>query len=210
MERTTSGTIADATTFSNMDEGDDLVVGTPNPPPKQPSTTWAPDNNSRRPGGLGFWIGTGLGALLGSAVGIFFVLPFGLIASEFVIFPLALGVAAILASLAAGWAGNWLASGRTRADLLRVVGVTELAATILAVGGLANSALRLVLLGPVIYVGLFCVLVLALTATAACWRFRTTKRAQSDGLITLGLLALAVVGVPVVVSLAWLVGLAGA
>lgn len=159
---------------------------------------------------LAFWVGTALAALFGSAISTFFVLPLGLAVSEFVIFPLALGVAAILASLGAGWAGNWLAPNRTCTQLLRVVGATEVAAAVLAVVVLTNAVLRLVLLGPLLYVGLSCILVLALTATVATWRFRSRERASRDGLLTLRLLVLAVVSVPVVVFLAWLAGLTGA
>jgi hypothetical protein len=167
-------------------------------------------NGSSRTHRLAFWVGTALVALFGSTIGIFLVLPLGLVVSEYVIFPLALGVATILGSLGAGWAGNWLAPNHTRTQLLRVVGVTEVVAAIVAVVVLANAALRLVLLGPLLYVGLSCILVLALAATIATWRFRSRERASRDGLLTLGLLVLAVVSVPVTIFLAWLAGLTGA
>jgi hypothetical protein len=151
-----------------------------------------------------------LAALLGAAVGVFFVLPFGLIVVEYIIFPLSLAVAAVLASLAAGWVGNRLAADHTRTQLLPVVWATLAAAVVLAVLFLANAALRLVILGPVFYPGLVCALVLALAATIAAGRFRGRQTAGGDIRLTLLLLVAAVAGVPLVVFLAWLAGLAGA
>ena len=167
-------------------------------------------DGSRTAHGPAFWAGTALAALLGAAIGVYLVLPLGLIIVEYVIFPLALAVAAVLASLGAGWAGNRLASDHTRTQLLRVVGVTEAVAAVLAVVFLAIAALRLVLLGPVFYLGLFCALVLALTATIATGRFRSRQSASNDGRLTVWLLVLVVVSVPAVIFLAWLAGLAGA
>jgi hypothetical protein len=149
-------------------------------------------------------------ALIGSAAGIFLILPLGLIASEYVIFPLALGVAAILASLCAAWAGNFLAGDGTGSRLLRVVGATEGVAAIIAVLMLAGASLRLVLLGPLIYVAVACTLALAIAACVATWRFRGPGRAGGDARLTVGLLALAVVSVPAVIFIAWLAGLTGA
>jgi hypothetical protein len=160
--------------------------------------------------GPAFWLGTALAALLGAAVGVFFVLPLGLIVVEYVIFPLALFVGAVLASLAAGWAGNRLAPDATRTQLLRVFGVTLAAAVVLAVLLLANSALRLVLLGPAFYVGLISAAVLALAATVAAARFRSAQSASNDVRLTLWLLALAVLSVPAAIFFAWLAGLTGA
>ena len=159
---------------------------------------------------LSFVLGIFAAALIGSAVGIFFVLPLGLIASEFVIFPLALGVSAILASVCAAWAGNFLAGNGTCTRLLWVVGVTAVVAAIIAVLVLAGASLRLVLLGPLIYVAIACMFALAIAAGAATWRYRSTERAAGDGRLTLGLLALAVVSVPATIFIAWLAGLTGA
>ena len=159
---------------------------------------------------LPYWGGTLLVALVGSLPAIFFVLVLGLIASEYVIFPLALFVTALVSSVAASWAGTWLSPDGSRTDLPRVVLAT------LAVGGigallvLANLALRLVLLGPIFYLALVCGVLLAVAASLATWRFRTTKAPAREGLLTLGLLVLAVVSVPLVIFVAWLFGQAGA
>jgi hypothetical protein len=149
-------------------------------------------------------------ALIGSAVGIFLVLPLGLIASEFVIYPLALFVAALLASVGAGWAANFLSPDDTRTRLLHVAGATVGLAAIIAVVLLAIETFRVALLGPVIYIGVFSALVLALAASVAAWYFRTQEKGSRDGLITFGLIALAVLIVPVVIFLASLAGLIGA
>jgi hypothetical protein len=162
------------------------------------------------PLGPGFWLGTALAALVGAGVGVFLVLPLGLIVVEYVIFPLALFVGAVLASLTASWVGNRLAPDATRTHLLRVLGVTLAAAAVLAVLFLANAALRLVLLGPVFYVGVFSTAALALTATLSTARFRSPRAASSDARLTVMLLVLAVLSVPTVIFLAWLAGLTGA
>ena len=148
--------------------------------------------------------------MVGSAVGIFLVLPLGLIASELVIFPLALGVAAILASVCAAWAGNLLAGNGTRTRLLQVVWATEGVAAVVVVVVLLAASLRVVLLGPLIYVALACIVALGIAAGVATWRFRTAERVRGEGRLTLGLLVLAVVSVPAAIFLAWLVGLTGA
>lgn len=155
-------------------------------------------------------LGAFLAALVGSALGLFLVLPLGLIATEWVIFPLALGVAALFAALAAGWAANWLAAGGPRTRLAQVVVATVVVAAVMAAILLATTAFRQALLGPVGYIGLFCALALALAATLATGRFRTPERASGEVLLTVGLLALAVLLVPGVLFVAWLAGLTGA
>jgi hypothetical protein len=154
--------------------------------------------------------GTLIAALAGSVVGIFFVLPLGLVVSEFVIFPLAVGVAAILSSLAAGWTANALSRDGTRTHLAQVVLTTEAVAALLAVLFLANAALRLVLLGPIIYVALFCVAALAIASTISTGRLRSEQRNGRDGLLTLGLMAVAILSIPATIFLAWLAGATGA
>jgi hypothetical protein len=155
-------------------------------------------------------LGAFLAALFAGALGMFLVLPLGLIVSEFVIFPLALVVGAVLAALGAGWASNRLSANGTRTQLLQVVGATEVVAAVIAVVLLASSEFRQALLGPVLSIGLFCALALALAATLATWRLRSLEKGSRDGLLTLGLLALAVLIVPGVIFVAWLAGLTGA
>jgi hypothetical protein len=123
---------------------------------------------------------------------------------------LALAVSAVFASVCAAWAGNFLARDGTRTRLLQVVGATEGAALFVAVFVLAGASLRLVLLGPLIYVAVTSALALAIEASVATWRLRSHGRAEGDGRLTVGLLALAVVSVPVTIFVAWLAGLTGA
>jgi hypothetical protein len=162
-------------------------------------------NAMRLPSVLGLFAA----ALICSVAGTFFVLPLGLVASEYVIFPLALFVAGIFAALGASWAGNFLAGDGSCTRLLHVVGITEAGAALLALLFLAVADVREALLGPVFYPGLFCALALAVVAAIATVRFRRRKR-NKDRLITVMLVVLAVVSVPVAIFLAWLAGLAGA
>lgn len=162
-------------------------------------------NAMRLPSVLGIFAGS----LICSVVGTFFVLPLGLVTSEYVIFPLALFVAGIFAALGAAWAGNFLAGDGTRTRLLHVVGSTEAGAAVLALLFLAVAGVREALLGPVFYPGLFSAIALAVVAAIATVRFRRRKR-NKDRLVTALLVALAVVSVPMAIFLAWLAGLAGA
>jgi len=162
-------------------------------------------NRLRLPSVLGIFAAS----LICSVVGTFFVLPLGLIASEYVIFPLSLFVAGMFAALGAGWAGNFLVGDGTRTRLLHVVGVTVAGAALLAILFLAMAELRDALLGPVFYPGLFCALALAVMAAIATMTFRRRSR-NKDRLLTALLVALAVVSVPVAIFFAWLAGLTGA
>jgi hypothetical protein len=155
-------------------------------------------------------VGIFVAALVGGVVGMFVVLPLGLIVSEYVIFVLALVVSAILAALGGGWATNGLMGDGTRTRLLQLVGMTELAAVAVAVILLGVSAFRETMLGSVLNVALICSVLLAVAATVGALRLRSRVRNDRDGLITFGLIALAVVLVPVVIFVAWLLGLAGA
>jgi hypothetical protein len=143
-------------------------------------------------------------------LGMFLVLPFGLIASEYVIFALALGVAGLFAALGAGWAANLLAGDGTRTRLQQVALATELAAALIAILFLTNSVLRVGLLGPVLYIALACGISLGLVAAVAAWRFRSTDKVEGEVRLTVLLLVLAVVSVPVAIFLASLAGLTGA
>lgn len=158
-----------------------------------------------------FRLGTLGAAWLGSLIGLFLVLPLGLIVIEWLIFPLALVIAALLAALSAGWAGTYLASNQMQTRLVPVIGVTEIAGIGVALLFLLLVRLGLASFGPLIVpIALFS-LVLTLTATIATWRFRGPQQNSGrDAKLTVTLLVLAVVSVPVVVFLASLLGLAGA
>jgi hypothetical protein len=157
------------------------------------------------------WLATFLAGLLGGGLGLLLVLPLGLVVIEWVIFPLALAVGALLAALAAGWVGTWLARDGTRTRLVAAVAASEAAGLVLALVVLGVPAFRQALLGPVIRITVVAALVLAIVASTATLTYRRPRgEARRDLALTLVLLALAVVGVPAVVALAGLAGLTGA
>jgi hypothetical protein len=123
------------------------------------------------------------------------VLPYVLSSEPWRMWFAAFGIGALFAALAAGWVGTLIASDRTHSRLLIVVGISEVVATVLAVGGflmlrraLLSSALFPVL--PVLFLGLGMVtIVLAGSWAALC--FRSPRRGLApDILATLGLLGL--------------------
>jgi len=160
---------------------------------------------------LSFWIGTFLAAWAGSVIGLVLILPLGLIAAEWVIFPMSLSIAALLAGLSAGWVGTWLAKDQTHTRLLPVIGATEIMAFSIAVIFLSSAALRTTFLGPWIVIGGVCSLLLALTASGAAWRLRgPIQNAGNEFRLTLVLLGLALLLVPIIIGSAALLGLTGA
>jgi hypothetical protein len=130
-------------------------------------------------------LATFLAGLLGGGLGLLAILPLGLVVVEWVVFPTALAVGALLAALAAGWAGTWTAGDGTRTRLAAVVAVAGAAGPALALAVLGSAALRGALLAPVIGVA-------------------------GGASLTLALLALAAAGVPALVALARLAGLTDA
>jgi hypothetical protein len=158
-----------------------------------------------------FRLGTLLAAWFGSIVGLFLVLPLGLIAAEWIIFPLGLAIAALLAALSAGWAGTLLARDQTQTQFWPVIWVTEAVAIGLALIFLLLVRLGTASFGPLIIPILIFSLILALCAGTATWRFRSARQnTRRDVKLTVALLVLAVVSVPVVILIASLFGLTGA
>lgn len=156
-------------------------------------------------------LGTLVAGWLGSLLGLVLVLPLGLIVVEWLIFPLALLIAALLAALSAGWAGTYLARDQTQTNLVPVIGITA------ALGvGLALLFLWLVRMGranfgPLIVPVLIFSLILALSAAFATWYSRTVQQHRGRALrLTVILLVLALISVPGIVFLAARFGLAGA
>jgi hypothetical protein len=158
---------------------------------------------------------TYVAALAGAIIGIFLVLPFGLVVHELVIMPLALLVGGLLASVGASWAASQLARDQTRTRLLPVVAFAEagaaLAALMFAVIYTGDAARPENVLPTPGVIGIAASLVLALDVTLAAWRFRGTQsETASQGRLMALLLAVAVVSVPVVIVVASLFGLTGA
>lgn len=162
------------------------------------------------------YLATAVAALLGSMVGMILVLPFGLVVSEVVIFPVAAAISALLAALCGGWAATGLAPDRSRTRLLPAVGASEVVAVLvamllLAYLGFSQAALPRVVAVPPLMLGTAAAVVLAVGATLAAWRFRSAEgRTPDDVRLTLVLLALGLAGVLAAFFLASLAGLTGA
>ena len=157
------------------------------------------------------WLGTWLAAWIGSSIGLFLILPLGLIVMEFISFPMALGFAALLAAISASWAGARLATDQTRTQLLAVVGVAEATAVAIALLFLTSTSLRESIQGPWIWIGALCSFMLAFSASVATWRFREPSQgARGQGRLALILLGLAIMLVPIVIWVASRFGLTGA
>jgi hypothetical protein len=153
-------------------------------------------------------------ALLGGTIGGMLVLPLGLIVYEFILWPLTLGFGALLAAICASWVGTFLAPDATRSRLLPVVAVSEVTAAVVAlclvaVGVLVRPRFPAVgaMLGPPAFLLGLCMVVIALSASWAAWRFRGPgRRSGRDALITLVLLGS---GVLILVATLYVAGLLG-
>jgi hypothetical protein len=157
------------------------------------------------------WLAVFLAALVGGGLGLVLILPLGLIVVEWVVFPTALAVGALLAALGAGWVGTWTAGDGTRTRLGPAVVAVEAVGLALALVVLGSASLRSALLGPVIGLAGVAGLILAVAASVATATLRRAAGGrQRDLALTLALLALAAAGVPAVVALAGLAGLTGA
>jgi hypothetical protein len=137
--------------------------------------------------------------ICGVGADVVLVLPYAFSSEPWRMWFAAFGIGALFCALVAGWIGTLIASDRTRSRLLIVVGTSEAAAAILAVGGflvlrsavLSSSTLLPVL--SVLFLGLG-MAVIALVGSWAALRFRSPRRNLTlDILATVGLLALMVV-----------------
>jgi hypothetical protein len=160
--------------------------------------------------------GAFLAALLGGLAALVPLFSLGLVASELVVYPLAAGVGAVCAALAAGWTATLLARDGSRTRLLAAVGFTEATAVAVVALLLAYQMLAVRLLPrvldarPIVLVAA-CALLLAAGATVAAWRYRAAARdVAGDVRLTLALLVLAAGSVPAVLFVASLFGLTGA
>jgi hypothetical protein len=157
-------------------------------------------NQATEPEGrLGKFLLLALVALICSvAADIVLVVPYALSSEPWRMWFAAFGIGALFTALVAGWIGTLIASDRTRSRLLLVVGTSEAAAAILAVGGFLllrsavflSSALLPVL--SVLFLGLG-IAAIALVGSWAALRFRSPRQGLvPDILTTLGLLGLMV------------------
>lgn len=151
--------------------------------------------------------------ICGTIVG-YFVLPLYLVLHELVLWPLAFGVGALFAAIGAGWVGTFLASDQTRSRLLAVVGVSEATAAIVTVIGfllLLFPAFAFSVLGILFVQYGLGMVVIALVASWATWRFRSSRTHMGwDAMLTLVLAGLAPLIIMGTLYVAELFGLVGA
>lgn len=146
-------------------------------------------------------------ALGGAALGIFLVLPLGLVVAGAVVVPLALFEGALLAAVGGSWAGVRVLRDHPP-QFLAVVAVTLT----------VSSALALVLLrtprladGSLVGPGILSSLALGASAAAAAYHFgNATSYLRRERHLMVAALVVGVLIVPVVVGLAARVGLTGA
>lgn len=143
-------------------------------------------------------------ALVACVCGLFPVSALGLSVPGSAVVPLAMCSGALLAALAATWVGSpLLVEKGSRSRLLPVVGVTEVAAVVLAGILLAVVQLRIPLIAPLLASGV----IIAVTATFAARRLRTSHvHVKRDVGVSLTLVAVGVLvvagGVPVLCATA--------
>jgi len=129
--------------------------------------------------------------ICGVGADVVLVLPYAFSSEPWRMWFAAFGIGALFSALVAGWVGTLIASDRTRSRLLLVVGTSETAAAILAVGGFL--VLRSAVVLSVLFLALG-MLVIALVGSWAALRFRSPRQGLApDILVTLGLLGLMVV-----------------
>ena len=104
-------------------------------------------------------------ALAGGLVGGGVVLSWGLVTPFFIVWPITLASSALVSALGASWVGTLIAPDPTRSRLLRVVVASEVAAGVLGVASLVVPL-------PPGFLLLASVVVIALVASWATWRFR--------------------------------------
>ncbi len=121
---------------------------------------------------------TFIAAWCGGLVGLVLVLPLGLLVIEWLILPLALVIAALLAALCAGWVGTYRAKDATQTQLLPVIGITVATAAAIALLFLSLVWVGAAGFGPLILPVMMFSLLLALSAKVATWRYR---RPTQDG-----------------------------
>ena len=153
-------------------------------------------------------------ALLVSTVAGYFVFALGLVLPETLSYPLTFATVALLAALGAGWLGTLLSPDGSRSRLPVIVGVTELvalAALVVVVALRLSPLTRTELFNRNIYILLLATVALSAAASTATWRLRTAAgSAGRDTGLTFGLLALAVAAIVATITVASLLGFAGA
>jgi hypothetical protein len=121
-------------------------------------------------------------ALIGGAVGVFFLAPLGLVVHDVVIVPLALAGGGLLGGLSAAWTASALSADGSRAHLGQVLAASLTTAVVLTVLLLANGASRVIRLDPPIVTWSLASVLLAGGAASAALRLRTFHRSAAQDL----------------------------
>lgn len=157
-------------------------------------------------GWLLVWLLTQLVAL----VVITFLLALGLILIEFLVYPLALGIGALLASLTAVFAANLLVNDGLQTPVNPVVGRTEVTAVVLAILLIAAAGTNL-LRAPLVYASVITAAIITFVAVYTAWRFRAPPMPDPGRRRRVLIwLLLALAAPPLVIFIASLFGWAGA
>ncbi|CAN5863727.1 hypothetical protein BH23ACT11_BH23ACT11_05830 [soil metagenome] len=133
------------------------------------------------------------------------ILHWGLVTPLFIVWPISMATAALLATIGVSWSGTFLAPDATRSQLLRTLAASEIVAVALAVLVLVAPAILPAGFLPPILLFAFAAVLIAIAASVATWRFRGP--AEHVGLQVLVPLVLS--ALVLVFSLAGLTGLLG-
>ncbi len=145
-----------------------------------------------------------LAALVAGLISSMPVFVLGLVVSELVILPLALGFGGLVAAVAAAWMGTLFSPDRSRSRLMPIVASVELVALVMA--GLTLLLVATPLGGLLFPRGIFLLAVpmavMALMAAVATWRFRDGGPELGKALaVTVALVVLGAVAVVAILSL---------
>ena len=156
------------------------------------------------------WSLVGLLTVIVSLVSSTFLFAFGLILLEFLLYPMALGIAALFAALTASWSSNWLINDGQHTPPRPVVIACELLAVALAVLLIILSAAGALNVPP-IFVSTPAALLLAATALVSTQSNRSSQPAAVyERRQTVIWIALSILAVPLIIFIASLFGWAGA
>lgn len=148
--------------------------------------------------------------LLVSVVATTFLFTLGLVLVEFLLYPLALGITALLAGLTAVWLTNRLSNDNLQTPVAAVVRWCAGTAVLLALLLILGNALGW-LPFPVIYVSSSSAIILALVATYAATQLRTAAPVEQPTTRRIvAWLIIAFLAIPLIIFVASLFGWAGA
>lgn len=133
------------------------------------------------------------------------ILIWGLVTPFFIVWPLALGTAALWSAAGASWTGTFLAPDLTHSRPLRTFLVSGIVALVLTAGVLVAPLLSSVVFPPLIWFFGSSAILIATATSIATWRFRVPR--ERLGWQVFGPLALS--ALTMVVTLAGFTGMLG-